>query len=194
MTWENNLEPDQPQITRRMRFACWIQETTNIHSEYETSFFTANSGCKNVPQCYTTLPTLSKLYFWSPARMQNLWWWPHDLVFPKPMVMAAWSCSSKIYGDGRIILYFQNLWWWPHDLVLPKSMVMAALSCTSKIYGDGRIILYFQNLWWWPHDLVLPKSMVMTAWSCTSKIYGDGRMILYFHNLWWWPHDLVVPK
>ena len=63
MTWENNLEPDEPQITRRMRFACWIQETTNIHSEYETSFFTANSGCKNVPQCYTTLPTLSKLYF-----------------------------------------------------------------------------------------------------------------------------------
>jgi hypothetical protein len=35
MMWKNNVEPDRPKMTRirRMRFACWITETTDTHSE-----------------------------------------------------------------------------------------------------------------------------------------------------------------
>jgi hypothetical protein len=35
--WKNIVEPDGPQINiRRMRFACWITEATDTHSEYVT--------------------------------------------------------------------------------------------------------------------------------------------------------------
>jgi len=37
--WENNVEPDKPQITIwRMRFACWITKVTNTHTEYVIIF------------------------------------------------------------------------------------------------------------------------------------------------------------
>jgi len=34
--WEKNMvQPDRSQITtRRMRFACWVPNATNTHSEY----------------------------------------------------------------------------------------------------------------------------------------------------------------
>ena len=33
--WENIVEPDRPKMTiRRMRFACWISEDPDTHSEY----------------------------------------------------------------------------------------------------------------------------------------------------------------
>ena len=74
MTWENTVEPDAPQITWRMRFACWIHETTNINSEYETfCFFTATVVARMSLNVTRTLPILFKLCFLSPARMQNLW-------------------------------------------------------------------------------------------------------------------------
>ena len=35
--WKNIVEPGRPQMTIwRMRFACWIPEATNTHSEYVT--------------------------------------------------------------------------------------------------------------------------------------------------------------
>jgi hypothetical protein len=36
MAWKNTVEPDEPQMIWRMRFACWVHETTNIHPEYKT--------------------------------------------------------------------------------------------------------------------------------------------------------------
>jgi len=33
--WKNIAQPDTPQMaTQRMRIACWIPKSTNIHSEY----------------------------------------------------------------------------------------------------------------------------------------------------------------
>ena len=33
--WEDIEQPGRPQVTEwRMRFACWIPEATNTHSEY----------------------------------------------------------------------------------------------------------------------------------------------------------------
>jgi hypothetical protein len=34
MRWKNIVEPDRPQMTWRMRFACWITKATNTDSEY----------------------------------------------------------------------------------------------------------------------------------------------------------------
>jgi len=31
---KNTVEPDRPQMTWRMRLACWIPEATNTHSDY----------------------------------------------------------------------------------------------------------------------------------------------------------------
>jgi hypothetical protein len=39
---KNALEPEKPQmanITRRMRFACWVTEATDAHSGYVTSYW-----------------------------------------------------------------------------------------------------------------------------------------------------------
>jgi hypothetical protein len=32
--WKNTVEPDRPQITRRMRIACWITKATDTYTEY----------------------------------------------------------------------------------------------------------------------------------------------------------------
>jgi hypothetical protein len=32
--WKNMVEPDRPQMTRRMRVACWIAKATDTHLEY----------------------------------------------------------------------------------------------------------------------------------------------------------------
>ena len=49
-------------IIRRMWFACWITKAIDTHSEYVIviSFFHANSGLANAPQCcvYTYIPYL----------------------------------------------------------------------------------------------------------------------------------------
>jgi len=34
--WKNTVEPEGPQIIRRMRTACWKSEFTDTHSEYVT--------------------------------------------------------------------------------------------------------------------------------------------------------------
>jgi len=34
MMWKNMVQPDRPQMIRRMCFACWITKTTNTQSEY----------------------------------------------------------------------------------------------------------------------------------------------------------------
>ena len=34
ITWENIVEPGSPQMTWRMRIACWIPMDTNTQSEY----------------------------------------------------------------------------------------------------------------------------------------------------------------
>jgi len=34
--WKNIVEPEGPQIIRRMRIVCWISEFTDTHSEYVT--------------------------------------------------------------------------------------------------------------------------------------------------------------
>ena len=49
-------------IIRRMWFACWITKAIDTHSEYVIviSFFHANIGLANAPQCcvYTYIPSL----------------------------------------------------------------------------------------------------------------------------------------
>ena len=44
--WKNTIKPDMPQMTiQRMRFACWIPQATNSHSEYVIhSLYTATTG------------------------------------------------------------------------------------------------------------------------------------------------------
>jgi len=32
--WKNTVQPDRPQITWRMRIACWIPKATNTHTDY----------------------------------------------------------------------------------------------------------------------------------------------------------------
>jgi hypothetical protein len=49
------VEPDNPQMTLRcMRFACWITEATDTHSEYVIQFIVIqdNNGFENTSSCY----------------------------------------------------------------------------------------------------------------------------------------------
>ena len=52
-------------IIRRMRFAGWITEATDTHSECVILLFHRSSGCTNAPQCYVirALPVLYKKKF-----------------------------------------------------------------------------------------------------------------------------------
>ena len=60
--WNNNVEPDRPQMTIwRMRIACWILKATNTYSEYVILLaFHCYIGFTKVPQRYVvrTLPVL----------------------------------------------------------------------------------------------------------------------------------------
>jgi hypothetical protein len=64
--WENMVEPDRPHdnIIWRMRFACWITEATDTHSEYVILLFFGSNGYANAPECYVlrTLPALFLLF------------------------------------------------------------------------------------------------------------------------------------
>jgi hypothetical protein len=52
-------------IIRRMRFACWINKSTDTHTEYAILLFHGNNGYANATQCYIirkrTLPVLCEL-------------------------------------------------------------------------------------------------------------------------------------
>jgi len=43
--WKNIVEPDGPQIIRRMRIACWISKFTDTHSEYATLIVFPRQQC-----------------------------------------------------------------------------------------------------------------------------------------------------
>jgi hypothetical protein len=39
-------------VIRRMRFACWLTEATDTHSEYVILPFRGHDGYADAPQCY----------------------------------------------------------------------------------------------------------------------------------------------
>ena len=52
--WRNTVEPNRPQTTIwRMRVACFIRKTTDIHSEYvKLNAAYGNNNCTNALHCY----------------------------------------------------------------------------------------------------------------------------------------------
>jgi predicted glycosyltransferase len=59
--WKNIVEPERDDdVMRRMRFACWMTETADLHSECVILIFHASGGYADAPQRYTirTLPVL----------------------------------------------------------------------------------------------------------------------------------------
>ena len=56
--WQNMVdrrEETDNKIIRRIRYACWIPETTDYRllTQYATlTAFPQNNGCTNLPQCY----------------------------------------------------------------------------------------------------------------------------------------------
>jgi len=57
ITWENTAQPDRPQTTTwRMRFACWIPNSTYTHSEYVIlTAFPLKQRLHERLQCYVIL-------------------------------------------------------------------------------------------------------------------------------------------
>jgi len=48
------MAPDRTHVSviRRMRFACWVTDATNTHSEYVILLFNGNNGYVNAPESY----------------------------------------------------------------------------------------------------------------------------------------------
>jgi hypothetical protein len=51
---KNIAQRDRPQITWRMRIACWIPKAANTHTQVVlcSLLFHCYNGCTNAPQCY----------------------------------------------------------------------------------------------------------------------------------------------
>jgi len=59
----NNVAPDRicANVIRRMRFASWVTNATDIHPEYVTLLFHGNNGYTNAPESYLYTYTSPRL-------------------------------------------------------------------------------------------------------------------------------------